>query len=1350
MKKTNLTSFKQVRLNRNLKNLFRFFSILGLFLTLNSFTINAQNCVMACINTQVSVDQNCEAEITWDMVSKPSDCSGNYLVEVLGNDGLPIPSSPVVTGDYLNQTLTVRVIDIPSGNYCWSTITIEDKMPPQIECSTDTIACWMLIDYDGPSVIDNCTPSEDILVTLHLEEFFPLSCDSLFVQRIERTYSAVDASGNTSGQCTRTYYLERINMEEIHYPEDYSIAENNAIACDENYPVDGNGNPHPSYTGVPTINGIDLYPIPGVYCNILVTYHDVVFPTINCKMKIMRNWTIREWWCSTEIVVNYIQLIEIVDEEGPSITCPADLTVTTSPNGCSASVFLAPAIVSDNCNDILRVDVTYPGGFLSNSNGGMVQLNAGVNNIVYTAYDECLNSNSCEMTVTVVDQTPPVAICNTVTVVALGSEGTAKVYAEVFDNGSYDECGIDYFEVARMNPSCNYDALFRPYVEFSCCDIENNLIMVVVRVWDESGNFNECMVEVEVQDKIPASIVCPPDITIGCQFVFDPNNLDIFGTVVEIENLQVLQNPSLDPRNPIIINDPSNPNVGPGPHNWGLDGYAYDNCEVEVSETASTIIDQCGGGHIFRTFTAVGPGGPSASCIQTISVVNFQPFNPNNIIWPDDVTIENDPGMCDPGDLGPNVTGRPILNAGICDLVGANDPVDHIFYFNSPDDPSCFKILRKWKVIDWCQFSNGSYQIWEHTQVIKVINTIGPEFRNDCQDISVTSFDPNCSAAFVELTQEAFDDCTDNSDLVWSYQIDAFNDGVINFTNNNNPFAAIGNAPNEASGEYPLGVHRIIWTVEDGCGNRTTCSHLFEIVNGKQPSPVCYNGLSVELMPMDLSGDGIADWAELDVLAEWFDAGSFHSCGYEVNFSFSPNVNDTSMLFSCDSLGLHFVEIWVTDENGNQDFCRTYVVIQDNNEVCPDSGSGTGGAIAGLIANNNDDPVENVSVYLEGSLQAPSMTSENGFYGFTSVPFNEDYEISPYKNDDPLNGVTTYDIVLMQRHILGITPFDDPYLYFAADIDRSGEVNVIDVAELRRLILGSKDAFANNNSWRFIDMYHQFGHGNPLNGNFNETYFVRNFNQALLDASFTAVKVGDLNSSATANSRSAEVRSTGTPLAFLIEDRNFERGELITVPFMAADFESLLGFQGTLMFDPEVLDLVDLKEVGIKIEDSNFGFRFLSEGLLTASWAEINAVDLIEGEKLFELTFHAKQGGSLSENLFMGSVVTSAEIYTATENRPLELRFSQLDEGDGYVLYQNRPNPFKDETIIGFRMPEAQTATLSIFDVTGKLIYQRTDNFASGYNELMIKGSDLPASGVVYYRLDAENFNASRKMIILE
>ena len=55
------------------------------------------------------------------------------------------------------------------------------------------------------------------------------------------------------------------------------------------------------------------------------------------------------------------------------------------------------------------------------------------------------------------------------------------------------------------------------FVTFCCDDIDNDENMVVLRAYDCSGNFNECMVEVLVEDKLaPVTIVCPPNASLTC------------------------------------------------------------------------------------------------------------------------------------------------------------------------------------------------------------------------------------------------------------------------------------------------------------------------------------------------------------------------------------------------------------------------------------------------------------------------------------------------------------------------------------------------------------------------------------------------------------------------------------------------------------------------------------------------------------------------------------------------------------------------------------------------------------------------------------------------------------------
>lgn len=56
-------------------------------------------------------------------------------------------------------------------------------------------------------------------------------------------------------------------------------------------------------------------------------------------------------------------------------------------------------------------------------------------------------------------------------------------------------------------------------------------------------------------------------------------------------------------------------------------------------------------------------------------------------------------------------------------------------------------------------------------------------------------------------------------------------------------------------------------------------------------------------------------------------------------------------------------------------------------------------------------------------------------------------------NIDYTTLVTTIDLLLIQKHILGVQPFTSYRQLLAADVDLSGEINVVDLVELRKLIL---------------------------------------------------------------------------------------------------------------------------------------------------------------------------------------------------------------------------------------------------------------------------------------------------------
>src|SRR5690606_26936235 len=135
----------------------------------------------------------------------------------------------------------------------------------------------------------------------------------------------------------------------------------------------------------------------------------------------------------------------------PLIQCPPAKTEYTNSWSCAANVTLPPATVFDSCqNSTVSVVIKTPVGNINGNGGVASRVPVGIHTITYVATDDCGNQASCTMTLTVRDNTPPVAVCDKFTVVSLTNDGTAIAYANAFDDGSSDNCGVKEFKVRRM------------------------------------------------------------------------------------------------------------------------------------------------------------------------------------------------------------------------------------------------------------------------------------------------------------------------------------------------------------------------------------------------------------------------------------------------------------------------------------------------------------------------------------------------------------------------------------------------------------------------------------------------------------------------------------------------------------------------------------------------------------------------------------------------------------------------------------------------------------------------------------------------------------------------------------
>ena len=660
--------------------------------------------------------------------------------------------------------------------------------------------------------------------------------------------------------------------------------------------------------------------------------------------------------------------------------------------------------------------------------------------------------------------------------------------------------------------------------------------------------------------------------------------------------------------------------------------------------------------------------------------------------------------------------------------------------YDTPYDPN----FPNFWFIEFSQFSQTeqTYVSAQHygnivyRQIIKVNDVVAPIIVGQevtepfCGGEDDLGTGVACRApVYVQFTVS--DLCSENVDI--SVELRPFGGNNII----SDPFGTIeflGNGQYAISGDYPiidgggLTTHFFVITATDRCGNFVKEEIEFQVIDCKSPTPKCVFGLTVDLMPN----------GTIELPIEWFDKGSFDFCDDDVDLFFANPAmfpDSTTRIFNCNNgeIDVVMVELWARDNAGNTAFCETFVNIQANpqssgSDACFVSGASVGGAIETEMA----ESVENVEVSLSGNTDGMRVTNAEGTYQFVGLEEGYDYSVTPASDDQPLNGVSTFDLVLISKHILGTELLDSPYKLIAADVNNSGSITTFDMVTLRKVILNVETNFPNNTSWRFVPADYEFANpANPFAENFPEVMNFNDLEENYMASNFIAVKVGDVNASAIANSELAEGRSFAGTFALTANDARLTVGEEYTVSFTA---EEVAGYQFTMNFDG--VELVKVEE-GLATAE-NFG---IFENELTASWNGVAS-----DEVAFSVVVKATEDTRLSEAIAITSSKTAAEAYDVNGTvKAVAVNFVDA----GYELAQNRPNPFSGETLIQITLPEAQRASLTVSDVTGKVLKVITQNFEAGYNEVKLNSKEL-ASGVLYYTLRTDNFTATRKMVIIK
>ncbi len=1415
---------------------------------------------LSCNNSvTISIDALGQALVSPQTVLQGNYDYSFYSTNVFDNQGIDIGA--LLDCGRVGQALTYRVTDICSGNYCWGTLKVEDKLAPTLACKDILYACaiadyspqYLLNELDiaegYPQISDNC----GYFNLAYVDQFHNLPCAlpangiSISSAWMRREWFATDASGN-SANCAQIIYFVRKHLSDLHWPADTTISCEKPAA-------------DPAFTGTPYIteyaHNFSLYPNKA-YCEMNAGYSDEIIDVCDGAKKILRTWTVAED-CPESGQPSFLirqQVIKIVDNKGPVFKCPAPLTVSIDPFTCCSPVDLPDVIVKDTCSRINRIDgiiqtfdvwtndstATYAiTGALSNfpnnnlwhsDSLGVYGLSPclpqGTHTVTYRAIDDCGNSSTCSFSLTVEDKIPPVAACDAITKVALNVHGLAEVFAETFDDGSYDHCCETTFYARRMYESCFGSDDFQPTVWFCCSDI-GDTILVVFRAYDCAGNYNDCMVKVIVEDKVKPQCMPPANLTADCAF-FDP-------TLVS----------------------------------YGF-ATATDNCCLDTIITWANLNQfdtVCNRGTIIRNFKAIDCAGNMSQCAQKI-VIEYEQYY--YLKMPDDKIVNT----CN----GTGNYGEPTIHFEDCELIGLSYE-DEVF---TVVPEGCYRIDRHWKIINWCTYNpNGgciaipnpdisqtrpfvlpgpiisplgtpppwaptytfilpsdsaatNYSIfWDqnancytYKQMILVFDTKDPIIEN-CPNVPVKVCDLTANNASLwnaaawwdaatskhdlceapaNLSLTAYDACT-GANVRFRYQLflDMDNNGsmeTVVSSNNppppgmvyyNNAFNAnfnggtlqefdsrpvpanqkynfsihetvVGNKrtaalqwktaaqlpnPGNPAGlpgiipELPHGRHKIKWLVEDGCTNESFCEYMIDVRDCKPPTVVCTNGLSGTITAagmLQLWASDFLQYTDDNCTPSNLLKLGIRRSGTGSGFPFDGSGNPvTSLTFDCAEIGSQPVELWSMDLAGNADYCETIVVVQDKMGIC-----GASVQVSGKLTTEKSSGVEAAVVEVTGSsLFAPAFSflqqsDSSGNYWFPAIPMAQNVALTPTKEDNPLNGVTTFDLVEITKHILGIKPLGSPYQMIAADANRSNSITTFDIIELRKLILGVYSSLPNNTSWRFVDKSFEFPNpANPFQSSFPENLTAASLQASLQDADFVAVKVGDINNTAVANaSQGTTDRSRQqVPAMFLAEGSGqgyYQEGEQVSIKIQA--MEPLLGFQFTLQLHGlELLEILPGENMR-----SDFFAHFPEKSAITVACDVGNAA-------AFTLRCKVRHSGNLRQMLSVNSSITNAEAYPIEnfgEIRPAMLQFPAPEQ---FLLYLPQPNPVLDKASLGFYLPFAAEASLKLLDGNGQLLLEEKKNFPAGANAFELDFQGSAPSGLLFYKIESAAGTGAGKII---
>jgi len=307
------------------------------------------------------------------------------------------------------------------------------------------------------------------------------------------------------------------------------------------------------------------------------------------------------------------------------------------------------------------------------------------------------------------------------------------------------------------------------------------------------------------------------------------------------------------------------------------------------------------------------------------------------------------------------------------------------------------------------------------------------------------------------------------------------------------------------------------------------------------------------------------------------------------------------------------------------------------------------------------------------------------------------------------------------------------------------------------VILGLRDEFRNNLSWRYSHVDNPPTLNDPYT--YDEEVSLADLTAVeLMDIDFTAIKIGDVNGDVnTSGIHNGNIEIRGSGLTMIVDPSEVlydAQSGLIHVPVRSENYTDILGYQMSIGYDAS-WSFMGIEPGALAITADHIYEP--SSGELVTNWYEASGRTLTADDVLFTMTFvgHPEAGSRTSKadkvnNLAIAREHLTTESYFGEGSvQGLELRVGKRDESASiFVLEQNDPNPWTDQTVIRYTLPEDMDVTIQILSGEGVVLFTAEQAGVEGTNTYTLDAEDVSSyEGVMYYRIETADYKGTKKMI---